>query len=768
MLLNPEMLSTSKYQQPTKSLNKVKVNESYFSMAVKVIEEMSNIGYNNEKALYRSVLEAGESTYFINESFAEFKEKVKEIIHKFIELIKSLAARFITSMNSIVKSDKYLKKHKDDIYNFSSEDKFKMNLYNFSNIDNDKVPATSAYKELTGISIPEIKYQDKAELTGDFLSDQIKCHYDNSKGSINSFYKEFRGKVLGRNASYDEAEYNNELFSFYHGGEKDKKEVEVDREWVVNAYQRFVDYEKVLSQIKKIRDDLEKEYKAIENEVKNTPIQDDNMLRLIYNNTSEEDLAILEPSYREGKKKIDVHVDLIEKLKVEKIQNMCKIHALAFATKLDAIKECYKQDKAVLYKALNKTQKVHESSILLIDEQVDSYDIYEYEYNNLLLSEAANQQKLITALQEADYLSLGVIPIQESVVDVIKAGVQKIIAILKKLWGKFIGKAAEFVQTDKAWLDNNKKVILNQPWKSRDVEVYIYDEAGLTGDKFKVPPFDYEKFKGIALADDKNAEYIKTYFPTALKSNEELREQIINLLRSDDMKEMDIARLDKQAMYKFCINYETIAKNMNKDLVVIEQAQATLNTEIGKVEKELLVKQQEEAKAKEAQQQNNNNDSDLAKEAQKANADAEKAQAEVDKAKEQNNAPKNESYVSLYESVVYLNEAGPKIGKLKTDNNSGNSNDTTIKGANINTGARDTGLDSSTASAAANAAASGSDTDSKLNELDKIKEGVSAYFKLDADIILAKLTVCQKMYKDYMALLRAHVESYAGEGKNKK
>ena len=36
---------------------------------------------------------------------------------------------------------------------------------------------------------------------------------------------------------------------------------------------------------------------------------------------------------------------------------MCTIHTQAFSAKLEAAKDCFKQDKAILYKALQKIVK---------------------------------------------------------------------------------------------------------------------------------------------------------------------------------------------------------------------------------------------------------------------------------------------------------------------------------------------------------------------------------------------------------------------------
>ena len=45
-----------------------------------------------------------------------------------------------------------------------------------------------------------------------------------------------------------------------------------------------------------------------------------------------------------------------KKAKINQVQQMSNIHALAFGAKLDAAKDMFNQDKAVLYKALYRIQ----------------------------------------------------------------------------------------------------------------------------------------------------------------------------------------------------------------------------------------------------------------------------------------------------------------------------------------------------------------------------------------------------------------------------
>ena len=64
-------------------------------------------------------MEANNDEEVIHEAFSDFTSKVKEIIQKFLNFIKSVFNKFIISMNKLIKSDKYLKDHKKEFSNFA-------------------------------------------------------------------------------------------------------------------------------------------------------------------------------------------------------------------------------------------------------------------------------------------------------------------------------------------------------------------------------------------------------------------------------------------------------------------------------------------------------------------------------------------------------------------------------------------------------------------------------------------------------------------------
>ena len=82
----------------------------------------------------------------------------------------------------------------------------------------------------------------------------------------------------------------------------------------------------------------------------------------------------------ENKTKIDSNVQLIMDLIVDRITKMCTIHSMAFTSKLEAAKQCYIQDKKILYRALKAVikEEYSDEDANTIAESVDTLGSSEY------------------------------------------------------------------------------------------------------------------------------------------------------------------------------------------------------------------------------------------------------------------------------------------------------------------------------------------------------------------------------------------------------
>jgi len=330
------------------SLAKMDFEESYFSTTIDFIREQNTSYTNIKKKLYGAIYEAADETAVL-ESFSDFFSAVRDIIDKFLKFMKSLFQRFWNHLMQLIGSERYLMQHKKDLDNFKPGDKFYMPGYKYT--FNENVPITE-----TGIDFDSNLFD---ELTGKLGSLGIDA-FKNARTAINLELKadEFRGQVIGKSEPISETDFPDELFRIFRDDEYDKDEIEVDYMYVRTAKNRYFDYKKEKSRVEKYQRNLEKEYKTIEKQVKEIYSRENGGINITAFTKRLTDIhgsgIKFSPDQGLMSPEMLTAVDLYYKAKVDQVQEFSNIHAIAFAAKLDAMKDCYKQDKATLYGALSR------------------------------------------------------------------------------------------------------------------------------------------------------------------------------------------------------------------------------------------------------------------------------------------------------------------------------------------------------------------------------------------------------------------------------
>lgn len=351
-------------------------NTSYFAQTVDFLIEY-NQEYNSAvKTLYRSILESAGDQVVITESFEGFKTTVKKIIDKFLAFIKMIFQRFITNINSLVKAEGYLKHHEKDFRKFSTQHEFDFSGYEFT-IENN-IPESNA--EAEWIDSVDVAFTTYANILADdkYGSDlaarqksaevEIKKNYQALVDRLNgTYYDELRARIIGQEGKQiTDSEFANELFSVFRNGSSDKDEITVDSSYVISTFARFKDYDHLKKSIEKNRNSIETSYKNIRKELDKmidlSGSSSDNTLGATLGPKT--DAYIVKNGYGTGVtiaagEMTQTMANLLEqykKAKINQVQQMSNIHALAFGAKLDAAKDMFNQDKAVLYKALYKIQ----------------------------------------------------------------------------------------------------------------------------------------------------------------------------------------------------------------------------------------------------------------------------------------------------------------------------------------------------------------------------------------------------------------------------
>lgn len=383
--MNLNVLSESAVTDSNR-VNNALTTTSFFTEALNDMMEIKKNSLRINQEFYKGILESGDNPALVLEASDGLLDGIKNIIDSFIALIKKIVAKFITALHKIVKSDKYLKKNKNKFSKFNSDNEFEMDIYTYTYIDSDTFPNVSAfnvYKTNTFTPDSVKKYEDGVAYTG--------AIYDDFMAHLPEWYDKFRGVVLTNSndpgaitsaQSYTSAEYADELRLKYRNGDSSRTKTTITSVHVLQAYDRFENYDTTIRHVEKLRDQLQKEYNAIKKDIKNITAAYDNIgasgWNFDYKNPGDKyskgGTLDFDDDYTDAdkKKKMDTNITNFIKAKSNQIEQMCTIHTMAFTAKLDAIKEAYVQDKKLLYTALKKINKTwdykNESAVEYADD----------------------------------------------------------------------------------------------------------------------------------------------------------------------------------------------------------------------------------------------------------------------------------------------------------------------------------------------------------------------------------------------------------------
>ena len=358
-----DVLKVEGIEDPMIDVNKmatIDLSESYFESAVKFITESHTEMTNAKMTLYKSLSEATTDTVVL-ESFSDFFSSVKDIIVKFLKFIKRLFERFLATLNKFISSDTFIKKNKDTILKFNSDCEFDMTGYNFTFEPN--VPVASAITSITDDLFADLKTVSNGELSAENIK-AINDRYSYDE----DYYDDFRGKVLNRDGDKITAtDFQEELFRAFRDDSLEIETITVDPAKVMDSYRRFSNFKETKKQAEREQHNIEKEYNNLKDEIKK--LSNKGILNVsailgfigdVSNITKIDGQSISGISNNTGyqsSSELAIAFDIFAKNKADQVQRCSDIHVLAYSAKLDAIKECFKQDKALLYKAYSIVKK---------------------------------------------------------------------------------------------------------------------------------------------------------------------------------------------------------------------------------------------------------------------------------------------------------------------------------------------------------------------------------------------------------------------------
>ena len=386
---------------------------SFVQEGYDAILEMNAYYCNAEKEFFYRIRESAGDSFIINEGFSDFFNKIKAIIKKFIDWVKKVFKEFAAKLAALVQSEKYIKKHKDLLNKFNSEDEFEFQGYKFTEITGSSIPesnavnifmndqdATTGLVDITyikswfdgteggsnqkyydfgsgqsALSVEDQTENDRRKAATEKINNSINDKINNITDGNEDFYDEFRAYVLGQKGKkLDSKEFSDECFKIFRNGEDSTESITIDYNFVQDSYRNFDKYKDTIKDIEKKKNEMIKDYEDLEkqldkmikyNKDKRSMYFDKdvgrsyaktNLGRLSFgadatiNNSDPTTARVFDQSTSD-------RMQSLMKVYSARVNQMCQIHTQAFSAKLEAAKDCFKQDKQILNKAIQQILK---------------------------------------------------------------------------------------------------------------------------------------------------------------------------------------------------------------------------------------------------------------------------------------------------------------------------------------------------------------------------------------------------------------------------
>lgn len=664
---------------------------------------------------YKLVLEsAEENPYVINEAFNDVMDKIKAIIKKILAYIESLVKRFITAIAKFVSSDKYIIKHKKDFSKFPSKETFTISGYNYTLQDN--VPAV----DVVGLDMNNLrsklleigKSNDAIGVKASKLSVIL------SEMSSEERLEQVRKEILRVSHNISDSDFVNEVFAIYRDGKSSEDSITIRKEDVTRAANDFEDYKKKIKEVNRLKSEISAKYKSLEGQL-------DDIIKYNINDALYKHNGELENS-------ISNNLSTLVNQQVQVVNKISTYHVQAIAAKLDAYNALVVQDKNILYKALNIIQKDISNMRIMESYEVHDYTLdamnKQYVLERYLMNK--EQQRFVEqclAISESNIPQLKTI--NEDLKMDKKGMFDRIKEFFKQLFEKFLMKMNKFFTSDKSFLEKYKDVILTkkvEPYSLNNMPDYKAGISTILDHQFKkldlknilekdelgIQKELMPKFEG-----DNFAEYCKRYFLCANKPNQE---------------KVESSTLKMAEIYSFCTTAPNTVKTLEADKTAFEN-------EVNKVKNEVLNKINSKNEAMDIY--------------------GEKFyysmihEAFINEDKK----PATDTSQITKDGTGTNDASGNPKGDAKTIN-------TQLKRPDDNAGNKDEYKDSAdkakqkeTDFDAEKQAKENANADAK-----KVEETAKWYLKALQTVCTAKITSYQKIYSEYMKILRYHVRAATG------
>ena len=388
--------------------------------------------------------------------------------------------------------------------------------------------------------------------------------------------------------------------------------------------------------------------------------------------------------------------------------------------------------------------------------------VTQWDYANYLIEMDNLDRHMSRSIQEALILSEGVDVVdrfdvlQEGIVDSIKNAWNGLVRTIKNLFAKMInGINSKFADVQK-YLTDYKEFILNRPYKLEGVRMKNYQPKRIVA--VHLEQFQFDNMK--QMADD--TAYMKHYINTYNGDGKDVGTWAKAYFCGGSEDLTDVTTLNMTDLYNFCMDWENKTKKelTNDQSVVIKSADAVRNliaqAEINAKNEQIAKDQAEKEKQSQTVGQPNKPD-------QQTVQDTEGKDGEI---KDESALGASFRYSDLYNGIISISEAEIPPQKSSSSSSGGSGSGTAPTTPSAAAGKFSSNVGGVNGKAETQDTATAAYNNGKTYE--EVQKAVDIYKNVTGGIAAAKITVCEDMFNDYFAIIKAHVKMYVGDDKAEK
>ena len=391
---------------------------------------------------------------------------------------------------------------------------------------------------------------------------------------------------------------------------------------------------------------------------------------------------------------------------------------------------------------------------------------YAVAYNEFLITEAYNQTVMSDCINKAIHLAEGTMTTEvltEGFTDKIKEMWNKFVTFINKIWHKFKEGFDKILDNDRGYLKKYQAIITQRKVKITELSMPNYQAkiiAATHAEQLNPSKID-DMLGGMSsyLGSMQIPEAIKNY--KGEETSQALKTGIETAFcgGSLDDKDYNVSSLNMTDLYDYCYDFkEKTLPDINRDFDAITKSATNfkrlcdeLDASNKKVEAD-ITQEKEDARGEIRKK------SELVKDRREAITGG------VPVSTDPNATAGSNSVLRYYSGFMKLNEVNIG-GNSKPDGSGAENKAGAAGGVSVNADSKFSKNASGLSGKEANRddVANAKATTTSGFTSDDIDKAIKTYENVNMAIISAKQTICEKMYKDYMSIIRWHVRSYVGE-----